>query len=221
MKKYLYSLVLLLSLNVQGQRLMYKDFQVMRVSLKEKFNLPARDLPRLIIQAFCEGKITGYYPQKPQLECGYHEFAAHFNVNKMQPANKGDAYEDTQCPSAFCSNKDEETVAPFSLFFDVVEDKEFNRETSTKKHNIRYIRLVYVLEKHGMQLELSGPLFAYEDVVKLSGAEYSLFNPKNNAARISFRQYFEGRMFTGFYLTSTSQPKKQGQPNKEKDKWEH
>jgi hypothetical protein len=71
MKKILLFVLVIACFSGQAQRLMYKEFQVMRISLKEKFNLPARDLPRLLIQAFCEGKITAYYPQKPKLECSY------------------------------------------------------------------------------------------------------------------------------------------------------
>ncbi len=221
MKKTLYILIFLVSFDfATAQKFVEKNFQIIRIPLKEKFNLSARSLPRLLTRAYCEGKIIGYYPWRPDLECGYHEFAAHFNIAKIQPVANGDAFEDVECPSNFCINKDEESISPFCLYFDVIEDKVFNTQKSAEQHNIKYIRLIYSIEKHGMEIFYTGPIFMYEDVIKLNGNEFSMFNPKNDAASISFKQYFEARMFSGFSLGTGTQPKKTN-PNQEKDKWQH
>jgi len=222
MKLKLFTISLIFcSVVLNAQRLMEKEFQVTRIPLKEKFNLAARDLPSLLIQAFCEGKITAYYPQKPSLECGYHEFAAHFEVLKTQPVAKGDVFEEVYCPNAFCSTKNEASVEPFRLYFDVIEDKEFSNQKSSEKFNIRYIRLIYAFDKHGMEVIKTGPLFVYEDVSKLNAQDYSLLNPKNDAARISFKKYFESRMFMGFPLSADNAQPKKTNPNKENDKWQN
>jgi hypothetical protein len=205
----------------KDQRLMEKKFQVTRISLKEKFNLPARDLPSIVIRAFCEGLIVGYYPQKPGVVCSYHEFAAHFAIAKVQPAQSGDSFEDVNCPQAFCYTKNEATIEPFRFYFDIFETKNFSKETSSEDHSIQYIRLNYVVEKHGMEVSMDGPLFLYDDLIKLVGADYSLMNPKNDAAKISLKQFFEKRMFTGFDLKTGDGPEQPKNPNKEKDKWEH
>ena len=221
MNKLLYILILFFSLHFyKAQKFVEKDFQITRVPLKEKFNLSARSLPRLLAKAFCEGKIVGYYPWLPDVECSYHEFASHFAVNQTQPVVTGDKFEDVPCPSSFCINKDEESLEPFCFYFDVIETKVFNTQTATGKNNIKYVRLIYTMEKHGMEIFYNGPIFLYEDVIALNVSDYSLFNPKNDAAPISFKQYFEGRMFSGFPLGTGKQPKKTN-PNKENDKWHH
>ena len=202
-------------------RLMEKQYNITRISLKEKFNLPARDLPSLLIQAYCEGKISGYYPLKPSEICGYHEFTAHFSVKKYQPSRNDDTFEEINCPASFCNTKNEASVEPFRLLVDLMEDKVFSRETSSQKMNIKYIRLLYVYEKHGLEVVLNGPLFLYEDVVKLNAEEYALPNPKNDAAKVSFKKFFEGRMFQGFpYSGDNPKPVKKN-PNAEHDKWQH
>jgi hypothetical protein len=190
-------------------RLIDKQFNITRVSLKEKFNLPARDLPSLVIQAYCEGSIVGYYPLKPKEVCGYHEFVAHFGVGKYQPARNDDAFEEINCPKAFCYTKNEATIEPFRLYFDIMEDKAFSKETSSQKHNIKYIRLLFVYEKHGLEIILDGPLFLYDDLIKLNNDDYSLPNPKNDAAKTSFKKYFESRMFHGFPLINNGDKPKQ------------
>lgn len=205
----------------KNERTIEKQFNIIRVPLKEKFNLPARELPSLIIQAYCEGKLNGYYPMKPTEVCGYHEFAAHFTVNKFQPSRNGDAYEEINCPQAFCYTKNEATIEPFRLYYDILEEKSFNNETSSQQHRIKFIRLIYSYEKYGMEIFLDGPLFTYNDLIKLNPEEYSLNNPKNDAIKISFKQYFEKRMFTGFPMKAGSEKTKTDNPNTEKDKWHH
>ena len=226
MKKLLLASILLsfFVLNAQqkkDQRLIEKQYTITRVPLKEKFNLPARELPSLIIQAFCEGKINGYYPLKPTEVCSYHEFAAHFTVNKFQPSRNDDAYEEVNCQQAFCYTKNEASIEPFRLYYDILEEKSFSRENSSQQHRVKFIRLIYSYEKYGMELFFDGPLFSYSDLIKLEPEEYALNNPKNDAAKISFKQYFEKRMFTGFPLKSGSERTKGDNPNTEKDKWQH
>ena len=203
-----------------SQTFIEKNFQITRMPLIEKFNLSARELPRLLIRAYCEGKIAAYYPYAPETACSYHEFASHFAVTKTQPVVAGDKFEDVPCPSSFCINKEEESLAPFCFYYDVIEDKNFNTQTSTEKHHIKYIRLIYKLERHGEEILYIGPVFNYDDVLALDASEYSLFNPKNDAARIGFKLYFEGRMFSGFPV-GTGKPQQKTNPNKEKDKWHH
>jgi len=222
MKKYFYTLLFCsICTFVFPQKYMDKNFQITRVQLKEKINLSARSLPRLLIRAFCEGNISGYYPYKPEMICSYHEFAAHFNVVKTQPVAEGDAFEEVPCPASFCMNKDEASVEPFCFYYDIIEDKGFDSQKSSTQHKIKYIRLIYAFEKHGMEIIYTGPVFLYEDVIKLNAGEYSLFNPKNDAARISLKQYFEGRMFSGNLLKINPQPSNPVNPNREKDKWDH
>lgn len=219
--KKLIAILFLLGFTVSAQqKYIDRNFQITRVSLKEKFNLPARMLPRLLIQAYCEGKIAGYYPYKPETVCSYHEFAAHFNVLQTQPSVKGDAYENVDCPSGFCITKDDPNLDPFCLYFDIIEDKLFNTQTSTQKHKIKYIRLTYCYKKHDLEIISPGPVFLYDDVIQLSAPDYALMNPKNTAAKIGFKQYFEGRMFHGFFLDIDGKPRPTN-PDRERDKWEH
>lgn len=212
----------LLSLSSGAQKYLDKDFLITRIPLKEKFNLPARNFPRLIIKAYCEGKIQGFFPYRPQQECSYHEFVSHFTLSKAQPVVKGDAFENVACPLVFCMNDDDESVEPFCFYYDIIEEKQFSTQASKTANKIKYVRLVFVKEKQDAEAYYMGPVFLYEDLISLSGADYFLLNPKNEGAKISIKHYLEGRIFTGFSLIPGGRPPgKKNNPNSEHDKWDN
>jgi hypothetical protein len=219
MKKTVYILIFCSSLfGVRGQRSIEKNTQITRVPLAEKFNLPARNFPKLLIKAFCEGKIGAFYPLKPELACGYHEFAAHFAMNNVQPTPKPEECETVSCPPAFCLCADESAL-PFTLYYDIIEEKEESNVTSSTGYKMKFIRLIYVLKKHDLEVFMFGPLFTYEEVIALAGTEYSLMNPKNDAANVSFKHYLESRIFSGYVLGAGNKPPVN--PNREHDQWQH
>jgi len=208
MRHLIYTLLFAVSLGpMQSQILTDKNLQVTRIPLAEKFNLSARALPKLLIKAFCEGRLQGYYPLRPGAECSYPEFVAHFNLVKTQPILK-ETDETAPCPAAFCANTNDEAITPFCMYYDIIEEKITNAQTSTSGYVVKYIRLIYTKEKYGATAYYMGPLFKYKDVEALTGKEFSLLNPKNTSSSISFKQYFEGKIYTGFILGSELKPKK-------------
>ena len=220
-KKNIYFIfTILLFSKIHSQQIIEKNFQITRVPLKEKFNLAARSFPRLLIKAFCEGKIAGYYPLRPQQECSYHEFVSHFNTANAQPTAKGTTENNVPCPNVFCINANDPALEPFCLYYDIYEEKLFSGQSGTGSFKLKFIRLVYTVEKHGGEAFYPGPFFKYDDVIALSDKEYSIMNQKNPGAYFTFKQYFESRIFTGNVLNASGDDKKTNQ-NKENDKWQH
>lgn len=195
----------------------------MKVPLLEKFNLPARKLPELLIKAYCEGLIQGYYPQQVDTPCSYHNFMRQFAFGKTQPIPSADEFTDIQCPQSFCNDPNNPALDQFKHSFEIIQNKRFDKNLSAEVYDIKYIRLIYVVEKGNELFDLLGPVFKYEDVIALTREDFRLVNPKNAAADVTFKQYFTTRMFHGYVLQTSllksadPDPKK----NKEKDMWEH
>jgi hypothetical protein len=227
MKKIILLSVLLFSLSAQAQRPrdMYSNIELMRINLKEKLNLPARWLPKLLIQAYCEGKIKGYYPYNVNKECSYYEFASHFAGGKTQPIPVSADEFNITCPASFCLSDDDDFMKKFQDHIEIFQVKRFDKTLSTEVYDIKYVRLKFIKEKYDKVFDYQGPVFYFEDVCAL-GEEYKLPNPKNDAAKLTFKQFLLIRQWTGVVvndeLNNGNRPRandKDKQDNKEKDQW--
>jgi hypothetical protein len=228
MKKHLFlsiavALITLSSIAQTKDNNVVKQGEIMKVPLLEKFNLPARKLPELLIKAYCEGLIQGYYPLNVDSACSYHQFMRHFGMGKTQPIPSADEFTNIQCPVSFCDNPNDPILEQFKHSYEIIQNKRFDKNLSTEVYDIKYIRLIYVKEKGDQMFDLLGPVFKYEDVIALTRGDFKLINPKNAAADFTFKQYFEARMFHGYVLQTSllkgNNPDEKR--NKEKDMWEH
>ncbi|MFN5183295.1 MAG: hypothetical protein ACK5D5_09775 [Bacteroidota bacterium] len=201
--------------------------QIFNIPLKEKFNLPLRNIPIELIRAFCEGNIKAYYPKDSTKECSYHEFVAHFNAGACQPdkKNQGNEFGNIPCPNNFCNNNDENVLENFLFNIELIEEKKFNREKSVENYNVKYIKLKYNYDLMGNNYNLEGPLFRYNDVVELTkkySDRYLVQNPKNSAENFSMRKIIESRMFSGNVISPNNQnshyPEKKNN-NKDDDRY--
>ncbi|MCD6069380.1 MAG: hypothetical protein K0S33_4206 [Bacteroidetes bacterium] len=200
-----------------------KQGEIMKIPLLEKFNLPARKLPEILVKAWCEGLIQGYYPLQVDSACSYHNFMRQFGFGRTQPIPSADEFTDIQCPQSFCDNPNDPVLEQFKHNFEIIQNKRFDKNLSTEVYDIKYIRLIYVKEKGDQMFDLLGPVFKFEDVIKLNRPDFKLTNAKNAAADFTLKQYFETRMFHG-YIIQTSLLKSNNpdeKKNKEKDMWEH
>ncbi|MFY8185984.1 MAG: hypothetical protein ACOVLD_07975 [Bacteroidia bacterium] len=226
MKKYLYLLVFIFSVaftNAQTKvNNTLKQGELMKVPLLEKFNLPGRNLPKLLIKAYCEGLIQGYYPLQVDSPCSYHKFMKQFGFGKTQAIPSADEFTDIQCPISFCNDLNSPILEQFQHSYEIIQNKRFDKNTSKEVYDIKYVRLIYVKEKGDLMFDLFGPVFKYEDVIALTREDFKIMNPKNNAANFTFKQYFEGRMFHGYLIQTSLLKGKDPDPkkNKEKDMWQ-
>ncbi|HEY1038747.1 MAG TPA: hypothetical protein VGF30_05040 [Bacteroidia bacterium] len=200
----------------------YKQGEIMKIPLMEKFNLPARKIPEILLKAYCEGLIQAYYPMNVDSACSYHDFMKQFAYGKTQPKPSADEFSNIQCPSGFCDNPNDPVLEQFKHYFEIIQQKRFDKAMSKEVYDITYVRLVFVREKGDLIWDVPGPVFKYEDVAALTREDQKLTNVKNQAAPISLKQYFLGRMFHG-YLTKTSLLKSNNpdqKQNKEKNMWQ-
>lgn len=227
MKKIFLSIVLVIGIsqiNAQTkENNILKQDEIMKVPLLEKFNLPARKLPELLIKAYCEGLIQGYYPLQVDSPCSYHYFMKHFGLGKTQPIPSADEFTDITCPISFCNDPENPALDPFKHSYEIIQNKRFDKNLSKEVYDIKYIRLIFVIERGDQMFDMLGPVFKYEDVIALTRKDFKLMNPKNAAADFTFKQYFEARMFHGYVMQTSLLKSNEPDPkkNKEKDMWQN
>lgn len=207
---------------------MWRNFEVFRITLKEKVNLPIRKMPVELIRAYCEGNIKAYYPLDTSRECSYHEFIAHFNTGAAQPdPSSSGEFQKAACPQSFCSANDEALLENFLVYIDLMQVKRFDKNKSMEIIEVKYVRLKYVYVKHDMEIVLDGPVFKYEDIAALSlnfPEQYMVPNPKNTAENHTLKKILDTRMFTGIVpekFKPFEHPTDNKDKNKEKDVWHH
>jgi len=145
-----------------------------------------------------------------------------FAMGKIQLKPSADEFTNIQCPNSFCEGGDALVLEQFKHSFEIIQQKRFDKAMSKEVYDINYVRLIFVREKGDMIWDVLGPVFKYEDVIALDRDDQKLLNAKNQAAPISLKQYFSGRMFHG-YLTKTSMLKSNNpdvKQNKEKNMWQ-
>ncbi len=226
MKKIIFTSFVLLFLNIcfsQQNNDVYKNNELIRIPLIEKFNLPARQLPVLLMKAYCEGLIQGYYPLQVDSPCSYYNFVKQFGFGNVQPSSTKEQYSGLSCPISFCGEEISGPIENFMHYYEIIQQKSFDINKSSEINKIKYIRLIYTMEKGQYMIDLLGPVFRYEDVIQLTRNDFTLLNQKNNAANLSFKQYFEQRMFHGYLLKTSLLKGKDPDPkkNREKDVWEN
>jgi hypothetical protein len=161
-----------------------------RIYLDEKANKPLKVLPDLLLRAFCDGRLKAYYPNRTNVQMSYYDFLWYFgihepvaNVNELLP-----------CPSANCLQLDPVFTDAFSVAFDFSEIQRLDKATSQYIYDVQYVRMVFPPSYSGAGQEYFGPVFHYEDIVKIF--PYAIFfNRQNDAAKFTLKQLFSTRNF--------------------------
>lgn len=194
MKLFSLLLVFILPLitNAQNNKnVMVGDLITRRVHFTEKKNVPMRIIPSLLLKAFCAGDIKAYYPQSPDKEVTYEAFLAHFGYEQEAtlttlPTNQTPL--DLGCGEVKCLSPDPYLINCLSFYIDIVEHEFFNKSSSKKEREIKYVKLIHAWNCHISEIEYDGPVFKMEDIKKLP-AKYFIENPDNQAVKYKLADY--------------------------------
>ena len=76
-----------------------QDFKILlrEARLVEKHNQVLRDLPRVLLEAYCKGDIAGYYPNYPKAQVSFTEMLNYANLEDPSLKNG-----ELNCPGVFC-----------------------------------------------------------------------------------------------------------------------
>ena len=170
-----------------GKNTVEKEVQA-RIYLDEKMNSPLKILPRLVLQAFCDGRLKAYYPNHPEVQMSYYDFLAYFGIPEPVAEN------DLTCPGSNCLQLDPAFIDAFSEFIDFSEMQRLDKATSNYIYDVQYFRFVLPKKYTYNQQEYFGPVFKYKDVAQVfPGAMF--FNRQNDAAKFSLKQIFAAHNF--------------------------
>lgn len=190
--RYLVIYMLLIStVGLAQQKSTSEGNERVRISTIEKQNKEAKEISKLLLQAWCMGDITAYYPKNQTIEMSYAQFLNHFGMEEY-------AYTllNNQTPSWFCSEKklrcipiDPLTMQCLQYEIELGEENYFNQQKSTQEKRIDYVKLIYssICDVRGIELE--GPVFKMKDIKKLNKQKYKVRNPQNDAATLDVWSY--------------------------------
>lgn len=228
-----------------AQQNSYSQGEIIKVQLNEKFNLAAKELPKLLIKAYCEGLIQGYFPLRVDKPCSFYEFQNQFSIGKLPYIPSAEFLkkvntpqccpnnipkcprhcfpQEIDCPQNYCDYANEPGMQNFTQNYDIIQQKRFDKNTSKEVYDIKYIRIVYSYEKYGQRFNMLGPVFNYQDVIALNRDDFRIMNTKNNAANFTFKQYFESRMFLATVIKTSLIDSKNPDAveQREKDNWDN
>lgn len=193
--------------HAQTRRAFQQNRELHRISLDEKLNLPLKNLPSALLQAYKAGTLVGYYPNAPEAKLSYNDFLVRFGLARKITAGQDDflfcdgganyRYNSFQNPDGFVyttvdAELEAELTRRFSVFLDIVQDRVFDQTTSRQVYDIKLVRLVFA-DVDRPEFEKMGVVFRYTDIV--AHREITVENPKNDAAPFSLQQVFRQRMF--------------------------
>lgn len=172
------------------------------IDVREKMNLPFKYPQQPLIQVLHEasknGEITVYDPAVTDAD----QFKKVMSVDEVK---KIGARDDTVMQINPVTLEEEEVITHNELTWDkivkyrVKEDWFFDEETSTLM--VRVIGIAPIMEDYDAQGNYRGDMtmyWVYYPDLRPILAKYEVFNPKNDAVRMSWEDMFEARLFQSY-----------------------
>jgi len=182
--------LLISTLVVAQQKTTSEGEERVRISLIEKQNLYAKDLPYKLLKAFCNGDIKAYYPANLNVELNYPQFLSHFGMEKRAYAMIDEDLPDWYCDkTSKCIALDHYTLNCMQFEIEIGEENFFNRNTSKQEKRIDYVKIIYSYNCNVRGVEIEGPVFRMSDIKKLNSENYKINNSSNQAASLSLWSY--------------------------------
>tara|TARA_B100001287_G_scaffold170772_1_gene143688 strand:- start:4374 stop:5015 length:642 start_codon:yes stop_codon:yes gene_type:complete len=177
-----------------------------RIRLIEKQNQIIRGLPKILLEAYCKGEITAYYPKYIKAQVSYSEFLNYSGLKDPTYNEQG-----LLCPNEFC-NLSQDNLKMFNRALEFLEIEKRAHVGQEPFKDIKYVILKIYDDKNN---SYNGPVFFVKDILKLS-EKYRLYNPKNDASPLSIKKVFLSRMFSSTVIKDYTNSK--FSPNSSKDK---
>lgn len=184
-------LVVCCSLSSFAQR----QIKTSTVLSSEPQNKMASQIPEILLEAYRNGHIRAYYPERENVAIPYTQFLAHFGEADKAQKMLGKA------PAWFCVEEapkpGAEVIGCLSEKFQIIEKLVRNPVTQMNELKQQYIRLVYSEECHPAAISTYGPVFKVDDLKKLVQKPYRITNPENEAVSYAVNDILLLRLFKG------------------------
>lgn len=190
-------LLLIISLGIAcltfGQKTTFSEGIVFsRVITDLPINVTVNELPNVLLQAYADGNIRGYFPLDDS-KVTYAQFLYHFGYPEQAVNTFANACNVTAVP--------DQLLSCLSLEFDVHEEVHFDPGSSNYKRDIKYIQLVYsgrcVDNVRGV--DLRAVRFKMSDIEKLS-SQYQLQTSGNDQQAYAVADALKLKLYSGEVL---------------------
>lgn len=183
MKKILVFLLLYPAVMLQAQSIMQpEDMMRYRIQLDNRTNRHLHEVPGVILEGFCKGLFTAYYPKAAFNTVNFSDFLNHFRWNEPL-INEG-----LLCGEDYCSNASFSGLfSKFNVYLDYFTYRHLNPLTSVIDRKVAFIQPVYTITINGIEYNFSGPLFRMDEV----GNSIRIPNAENNSATQTLKQVFD------------------------------
>ncbi len=180
-----------------AQNVSYKKETLSRVDFRNKQNREAKEIPRMLLEAFCGGQIQGYFPKSPTTPMTYQDFLTHFGMPQPQIEQQSD--NSLLCLETSCAQLDPSLLNCFKVYMDVEEVEQFDKKHSRMQKKIKYVRLIFSAECNAKGLDYEGPVFHMDELKNLDPT-FKVINPQNTAASKNIYDYMLLNLFSSVVI---------------------
>ena len=157
--------------------LMAQRAKISRVFASEPQNQMAAQIPDMLLDAYANGDIAAYYPNSLRRPVPLAQFYKHFGERGKAVAVL------TAGPDWFCGSTSE---GMGDVFGDCFSTKfEIGTATKNGKPEPVFVRLIFSATCDPRGIDIQGPVFMLSDMMKLTGSNYRIANPQNQAMSYS------------------------------------
>ncbi len=168
--------------------------QLSLVFSSEPQNAMAAKIPALLLEAYRQGHIAAYYPEKSDLRVPYAQFLKRYgdaaNAQEVLKQNP-----DWFCEPAGMPKLNSASLSCLSIRFELGEKWVVNRVTMQNELQIDFIRLIHSETCDPRGFDTYGPMFKISDIEKLTQKHYRLVNTRNQAVTYSIIEALRLRLF--------------------------
>lgn len=199
--------------HVREADVMYYKRLTRRLDLKQKINLPLyyplttineigyvrMPLISVILQGVEEGTLTAY---------GDAEFQEPLTKAEAEGKVSQEVTIDREDPvtGEFITETQNITIGPEQIIgYEIKEDWFFDRERSVMEVRIIGMQPIYMAQNDdGTDRAAAGTFWIYYPEARFVFANHEVYNPSNDATRITFEDYFRKRIFASYVTSETN-----------------
>ncbi len=199
--------------HIREADVMYYKRLVRVVDLKQKINLPLyypvqpineigyvrKSLIGIIKDGIASGELTAYENDDFQVALTKSEAEGKLSAEVQVPVEDPVTFEITM------ETKIDPITADKIIAYELKEDWVFDRERSVMEVRIIGIQPIYMkIDENGIELGPSATFWIYFPEARYLFANHEVYNPNNDATRVTYEDYFRKRIFASYIKSETN-----------------
>lgn len=199
--------------HIREADVMYYKRLVRVIDLRQKLNFPLyypvqpineigyvrKSLIDIIRDAITSGELTAYENDDFQVALTKSEAEGKLSAEVQVPVEDPVTFEITM------ETKIDPVTADKIIRYEIKEDWVFDRERSVMEVRIIGIQPIYMkIDENGIELGPSATFWIYYPEARFVLANHEVYNPNNDATRLTFEDYLRKRIFSSYIKSETN-----------------